>query len=54
MAEQGAAERFVTQDPAVLADGLHYESRIAERGLIATRSGNWQAQLRLHTWQLVP
>ena len=50
MAEQGAAERFVTQDPALLADGLHYESRIAERGLIATRSGNWHDLLNALVW----
>jgi hypothetical protein len=29
--------RFVAQTPALLADGLHYEQRIAERGEIATR-----------------
>lgn len=29
-----------TQDAALLADGLHYETRIAERGILATRAGN--------------
>ncbi|HSJ40257.1 MAG TPA: DUF3025 domain-containing protein, partial [Xanthobacteraceae bacterium] len=33
--------RFVEQTPALLGDGLHYEQRIAERGEIATREGNW-------------
>lgn len=29
--------RFRAQDAALLADGLHYETRIAERGVLATR-----------------
>ena len=35
--EHGAPIRFAAQTPALLADGLHYEQRIAERGIIATR-----------------
>ena len=31
-----ATQHFVAQSPALLADGLHYEQRIAERGEIAT------------------
>ena len=31
---------FVPQDAALLADGLHYEQRIAERGVLATRERN--------------
>jgi len=35
-----ARPRIVRQDAALLADGLHYESRIAERGVLATREGS--------------
>jgi hypothetical protein len=42
--------RFVAQDPGLLADGLHYEQRIAERGLIATREGNWHDLLNALVW----
>lgn len=35
-----AALRFAAQSPALLADGLHYEERIARAGVIATREGN--------------
>ncbi len=31
--------RFAEQTPALLADGLHYEARIAASGLVATRPG---------------
>jgi hypothetical protein len=31
--------RFVAQTPELLADGLHYEERIARLGVIATREG---------------
>lgn len=31
--------RFAAQTPALLADGLHYESRIARTGVVATRPG---------------
>jgi hypothetical protein len=31
--------RFVAQTPALLADGLHYEARIATSGVVATRPG---------------
>jgi hypothetical protein len=34
-----AGIRFVPQTPALLADGLHYETRIAARGIVATRDG---------------
>lgn len=35
--EHGAPLRFAPQTAALLADGLHYEQRIAERGIVATR-----------------
>lgn len=46
----GASRRFVAQTPALLADGLHYEQRIAERGQIATREGNWHDLLNALVW----
>ena len=50
----GAAHRFVAQTPALLADGLHYEQRIAERGDIATREGNWHDLLNAMVWLRYP
>lgn len=46
--------RFVAQTPALLADGLHYEQRIAERGDIATREGNWHDLLNALVWRRYP
>ena len=34
------AIRFVAQSPELLADGLHYEERIAREGEVATREGS--------------
>lgn len=42
--------RFAQQDRALLADGLHYETRIAERGLIATRPENWHDLFNAMVW----
>jgi hypothetical protein len=42
--------RFVTQNPELLADGLHYEERIARRGAIATRPGNWHDLFNAFVW----
>jgi len=42
--------RFVTQDPALLADGLHYEERIARHGAIATRMENWHDLFNAFVW----
>ncbi len=42
--------RFTAQTPALLADGLHYEQRIAERGDISTREGNWHDLLNALIW----
>jgi hypothetical protein len=44
------AYRFAAQTPDLLADGLHYEQRIADHGLIATRAGNWHDLLNALVW----
>ncbi|NID14140.1 DUF3025 domain-containing protein [Luteibacter yeojuensis] len=46
----GARHRFVAQDKALLADGLHYEQRIADRGAIATRPANWHDLFNAFVW----
>ena len=46
----GSSQCFVAQTPVLLADGLHYEQRIAERGQIATREGNWHDLLNALVW----
>ena len=38
-AAEGSGIRFVAQTPELLADGLHYETRIATAGIVATRPG---------------
>lgn len=48
------APRFVAQTPPLLADGLHYEQRIAERGAIATRECNWHDLLNALVWCRYP
>ncbi|PJK12538.1 hypothetical protein CO614_04475 [Lysobacteraceae bacterium NML120232] len=45
-----AARRFVTQNRALLDDGLHYEMRIATRGQIATRAENWHDLFNALIW----
>ena len=50
----GMTHRFVAQTPDLLADGLHYEQRIAERGEIATREGNWHDLLNALVWLRYP
>ncbi len=45
-----ARERFAAQTPDLLADGLHYEQRIAERGVIATRERNWHDLFNALVW----
>lgn len=45
-----AGYRFVAQTPTLLADGLHYEQRIAEHGCIATREHNWHDLLNALIW----
>ncbi|SIQ80736.1 DUF3025 domain-containing protein [Solilutibacter tolerans] len=44
------AHRFVLQDQALLADGLHYEVRIGEKGRIATRAENWHDLFNAMVW----
>ncbi|WP_313643247.1 DUF3025 domain-containing protein [Stenotrophomonas sp.] len=44
---------FVTQDDALLDDGLHYEQRIAQ-GRIATRAQNWHDLFNALVWARHP
>ncbi|MBN5147553.1 DUF3025 domain-containing protein [Stenotrophomonas maltophilia] len=46
-------KRLVEQDAALLADGLHYEARIAQ-GHIATRAGNWHDLFNALVWASHP
>jgi hypothetical protein len=46
----GMRERFVVQARELLADGMHYEQRIADRGLIATRERNWHDLFNALVW----
>ena len=46
----GMRERFVMQTRELLADGLHYEQRIAEGGDIATREHNWHDLFNALVW----
>lgn len=52
LAVQGAG--FVEQDDVLLADGLHYEVRIALRGQIATRACNWHDLFNALVWIRYP
>jgi hypothetical protein len=45
---------FVEQTPSLLRDGLHYESRIAERAQTATRGENWHDLLNALIWLRYP
>ncbi|MBD8871627.1 DUF3025 domain-containing protein [Rhodanobacter sp. DHB23] len=45
-----AREHFAAQTRELLADGLHYEQRIAERGEIATRENNWHDLFNALIW----
>jgi len=46
-------KRLVEQDATLLADGLHYETRIAE-GSIATRARNWHDLFNALVWARHP
>lgn len=46
----GMRERFVAQTHELLADGLHYEQRIAVHGAIATRERNWHDLFNALVW----
>ena len=48
--QSGVALGFVAQDAALLGDGLHYETRIFERGAIATRERNWHDLINALVW----
>lgn len=48
-----AGKCFVAQDAALLADGLHYEQRIAQ-GRIATRPQNWHDLFNALVWGRYP
>lgn len=50
LATRGGRERFVRQDAALLADGLHYEQRIADHGAIATRPDDWHDFFNALVW----
>ncbi|MFC3651159.1 DUF3025 domain-containing protein [Dyella humi] len=50
----GTDERFVAQTRELLEDGLHYEERIATRGLIATREANWHDLFNAMVWLRYP
>lgn len=41
---------FIPQTEALLADGLHYETRIHQRGEIATRPQNWHDLFNALAW----
>lgn len=45
-----ARPAFAAQTTELLADGLHYEQRIAERGIIATRERNWHDLFNALVW----
>ena len=49
-ARSGTLLRFVEQTPSLLADGLHYETRIHDAGLIATRAANWHDLFNTVIW----
>ena len=42
--------RLAAQTPELLADGLHYEERIARHGVIATRSGSSHDAFNAEIW----
>lgn len=46
----GMRERFVAQTHELLADGLHYEQRVANRSEIATRERNWHDLFNALVW----
>lgn len=48
----GKPTRFVAQES--LADGLHYEQRIFDQGVISTRSRNWHDLFNAFIWLRYP
>lgn len=51
---QGMSVRFVAQTRALESENLHYELRIAQRGEIPTREGNWHDLLNALIWLRYP
>ena len=49
-----APVRFAVQTHGLRADGLHYEQRVAERGVIATRERNWHDLFNALVWLRFP
>ncbi|MSQ69227.1 MAG: DUF3025 domain-containing protein [Gammaproteobacteria bacterium] len=47
----GAPIEFVAQTAELLSDGLHYEQRIFQRGLVATRPANWHDLFNALIWR---
>lgn len=45
-----AGKRFAAQDQTLLDDGLHYEARIGECGVVATRPQNWHDLFNAAVW----
>jgi len=52
--QRSTSLQFVEQTPALLADGLHYEQRIARDGRIATRPRNWHDLFNALVWLRFP
>ncbi len=46
----GMPLRFAAQTPALLRDGLHYEQRSFQTGVISTRAENWHDLLNALIW----
>ena len=49
-----APVRFAAQTRELLADGLHYERRIAECGMVATRERSWHDLFNALAWLRFP
>src|SRR5574337_1953052 len=49
-----APVRFAVQTSGLRADGLHYEQRVAQRGVIATRERNWHDLFNALVWLRFP
>lgn len=49
-----ADRSFAAQDQSLLDDGLHYETRVGERGIIATRPQNWHDLFNAAVWCRLP
>jgi len=50
----GMSARFVAQTRELESENLHYELRIAQRGEISTREGNWHDLLNAMIWLRYP